>query len=74
MWSYVNLAGIKSDITSTTDVKTGVSTLQVYTTQPGNYSCEVSENGGSSKTYTVVIINETVTDITYSGTMVLFRT
>ena len=57
MWSYVNLAGIRSDLTSTTDVYTGASTLRVYTTQPGYYSCEVSENGVSSRTFTVGVFN-----------------
>ena len=46
MWSYVDLAGTRTDLTSTTDASTGVSTIQVYTTQPGYYSCEVTENGG----------------------------
>ena len=55
MWSYVDLAGIRTDLTSTTDASTGVSTIQVYTTQPGYYSCEVTENGGSSRTYTAVM-------------------
>ena len=55
MWSYVDLAGTKTDLTSTTDASTGVSTIQVYTTQPGYYSCEVTENGGSNRTYTAVM-------------------
>ena len=55
MWSYVDLPGNIMDITSTTDVSTGVSTIQVYTTQLGYYSCEVTENGGSSRTYTAVM-------------------
>ena len=48
MWSYVDLAGTSTDLTSTTDASTGVSTIQVSTTQPGYYSCEVTENGGSN--------------------------
>ena len=55
MWSYVDLAGTRSDLTSTTDASTGVSTIQVYTTQPGYYTCEVTEDGGSSRTYTAVM-------------------
>ena len=54
MWSYVDLAGTSTNLTSTTDASTGVSTIQVYTTQPGYYSCEVTENGGSDRTYTAV--------------------
>ena len=59
MWSYVDLAGTSTDLTSTTDASTGVSTIQVSTTQPGYYSCEVTENGGGSRTYTFVITSET---------------
>ena len=55
MWSYVDLVGTSTDLTSTTDASTGVSTIQVYTTQPGYYSCEVTENVGSSRTYTAVM-------------------
>ena len=55
MWSYVDLAGTSTDLTSTTDASTGVSTIQVSTTQPGYYSCEVTENGGSNRTYTAVM-------------------
>ena len=55
MWTHVDLAGVSTGVTSTTDASTGVSILQVYTTQPGYYSCEVTENGGSSRTYTAVM-------------------
>ncbi|KAI6647376.1 hypothetical protein LOD99_12372 [Oopsacas minuta] len=55
MWSYVDLSGIRTDLTSTTDPNTGISTIQVYTTQPGSYSCEVTESGGMNRTYTAVI-------------------
>ena len=55
MWSYVDLAGTRMDLSSTTNASTGVSTIQVYTTQPGYYSCEVTENGGSSRTYTAIM-------------------
>ena len=54
-WSYVDLAGTRTDLASTTNANTGVSTIQVYTTQPGYYSCEVTENGGSNRTYTAVM-------------------
>ena len=55
MWSLVDLAGTRMDLTSTTNASTGVSTIQVYITQPGYYSCGVTENGGSSRTYTTVM-------------------
>ena len=32
-----------------------MSTIEVYTTQPGYYSCKVTENGGSNRTYTAVM-------------------
>ena len=54
-WSYVDLADTRTDLTSTTNSNTGVSIIQVYTTQPGYYSCKVTENGGSSRTYTAVM-------------------
>ena len=54
-WTHVDLAGIRTDIASTTNASTGVSTIQVYTTQPGYYSCEVTEDGGSNITYTAVM-------------------
>ena len=54
-WSYVDLAGIKSNVPSTTDASTGVSSIQVITSEPGYYTCEVTENGGSSNTYTAVM-------------------
>ena len=46
-WSYVDLDGIRSHLTSTTDAITGVSSIQVINTEPGYYTCEVAENGGS---------------------------
>ena len=67
MWSYVDLAGTKTDLTSTTNASTGVSTIQVYTTQAGYYSCEVTENGGSDITYTAGILDATF----YTGSVIL---
>ena len=60
MWSYVDLAGTSTDLTSTTDASTGVSTIQVYTTLPGYYSCEVTENGGVPKMYTAGILSANI--------------
>ena len=58
MWSYVDLSGVRTDLTSTTDSSTGVSIIQVYTTLPGYYTCEVSQYGGMSITrYTVGLLN-----------------
>ncbi|KAI6660002.1 hypothetical protein LOD99_14343 [Oopsacas minuta] len=74
MWSYVDLAGIRTDLTATTDSSTGVSTIQVYTTQPGYYSCDVTENGGVGRIYTVGILNihsytEVVNSFSYTYTI-----
>ena len=55
VWSYLNLDGIKTNLPSTTDANTGVSTIQAYTTQPGYYTCEVSQNGGSRRAYTIIM-------------------
>ena len=56
VWSYLNRDGIKTDLPSTTDASTGVSTIQAYTTQLGYYTCEVSQNGGMNiGTYTAVM-------------------
>ena len=56
VWSYVDLSDVITNLTSTTDATTGVSIIQVYTTQPGYYTCEVSHNGGmNTTTYTAVM-------------------
>ena len=56
VWRYVDLFGIRTELTSTTDVYTGVSTIQVNTTRPGYYTCEVSQNGAmSTVTYSVIM-------------------
>ena len=56
IWSYVDVDGIRTDLISTTNSSTGISTIQAYTTQPGYYSCEVSHNGGDSRIYTALVI------------------
>ena len=64
LWSYVDLSDVRTNLTTTTDASSGVSVIQVYTTQPGYYTCEVSQNGGMNTiTYTAVM---TDTDI-YTG-------
>ena len=50
MWSYVDLSGVRTNLTSTTNATTGLSTLQVNSTHPGNYTCELSQNGGINVT------------------------
>ena len=69
-WSYLNLDGIRTNLTSTTGTSTGVSIIQVSTTQPGYYTCEVSQNGGmNTVTYTAVMRD---TDIN-TGMQFVFR-
>ena len=69
-WSYLNLNGIRTNLTSTTDTSTGVSIIQVSTTQPGYYTCEVSQNGGmNTVTYTAVMRDTSI----YTGMQFVFR-
>ena len=56
-WSYVDNAGIQSNPTSTTDSSTGVSTLSITTDLPGMYSCQVTQDRGATKMYTVEMID-----------------
>ena len=56
VWSYQDLAkSTTSTLSSSTSSTTGVSTIRVYTSRPGYYSCRVLVNGGSYKTYTALI-------------------
>ena len=68
-WSYVDLAGMRSDVPSTTDLSTGVSIIQVLTSEPGYYTCEVTDNGGSNRMYTVGILNTEL----YTGRLMDFK-
>ena len=52
-WSYEDVFGNITDLSATTDASTGVSTLSVTTDVPGYYSCKVSLEGGTNRTYTV---------------------
>ena len=53
-WSYVDLDGNRSVLSSSTDVTTGVSVLTVTTDNPGYYSCEVTQQG-VSKIYGILL-------------------
>ena len=58
VWSYQNLAkSTTSTLSSSTSSATGVSTIRVYASRAGYYSCRVKVNGGYYKTYTVLIAN-----------------
>ena len=56
-WSYVDNTGIRSILNSPTDVSTGVSTLSISTDLPGMYSCQVTQDRGTSWTYAVELID-----------------
>ena len=59
MWSYVDLSGVRTNLNSTTNATTGLSTLQVYSTYPGNYTCELSQNGGINTTTFTALMKDT---------------
>ena len=52
-WSYVDLVGSRSILSSITDATIGVSVLTVTTDNPGYYSCEVTQDNGVSRIYGV---------------------
>ena len=52
-WSYEDVSGNRTDLSATTNASIGVSTLSVIIDVPGYYSCKVSLEGGTNKTYTV---------------------
>ena len=56
-WRYEDVFGNRTDLSATTDVSTGVSTLSVTTDVPGYYSCKVFLEGGMNKTYTVEMMD-----------------
>ena len=56
-WSYEDVSGTRTDLSATTDASTGVSTLSVTTEVPGYYSCKVSLEGGTNRTYTVEMMD-----------------
>ena len=69
-WSYVDLAGTRSVLTSITN--TGVSILHVFTNQPGYYTCEVTENGGNSTTYTAEVRSDNTNNTGMFSLSILF--
>lgn len=56
-WSYTDAAGTIVELISTTNSTTGVSLLSVNTTHPGYYSCDVSQDQGTSNTFTAIVAN-----------------
>ena len=55
VWSYQDLAKSTTSTLSSYTSSAGVSSIRVYTSRPGYYSCIVKVNGGSYKTYTALI-------------------
>ena len=67
VWSYLHPSGTRSNLTATTnDVTTGISTLYVYSNNPGYYSCEVITEEGTVVTHTVRMLDTTL----YTGKIV----
>ena len=61
VWSYLNPSGTRSNLTATTNnVTTGISTLYVYSNNPGYYSCEVTTEEGTVVTHTVRMLDTTL--------------
>ena len=56
-WSYEDVSGNSTDLSATTVVSTGVSTLSVTTDVPGYYSCKVFLEGGTNRNYTVEMMD-----------------
>ena len=56
-WNYEDLTGTQTILTSTTDASTGISTLSVISDNPGFYSCQVTQDGGMNKIYTVEMLD-----------------
>ena len=61
VWSYLNPSGTRSNLTATNNnVTTGISTLYVYSNNPGYYSCEVTTEEGTVVTHTVRMLDTTL--------------
>ena len=56
-WSYEDVSGNRTELSAMTDASTGVSSLSVTTDVPGYYSCKVSLEGGTNRTYTVEMMD-----------------
>ena len=56
-WTFEDINGVSTSLTATTNAITGVSTVSVTNDKAGYYKCEVSQNGGSTRTYTVEMLD-----------------
>ena len=55
-WTFEDTNGVSTSLSATTDATTGVSILSVTNDKAGYYKCEVSQNGGNTRTYTVEML------------------
>ena len=56
-WTFEDTNGVSTILSATTDAITGVSTLSVTNDKAGYYKCEVSQNGGNTRIYTVEMLD-----------------
>ena len=54
-WTLQDTNGVSTSLSATTNATTGVSILTA--TKAGYYSCEVSQNGSNTRTYTVKMLD-----------------
>ena len=59
-WTFEDLSENKTNISATTNAKTGLSTIYVTNEKAGYYRCEVSQNGGNNRTYTAEMLDFTL--------------
>ena len=56
-WTFEDTNGVSTSLSATIDATTGVSTLSVNNDKAGYYRCEVSQNGGNTRTYSVEMLD-----------------
>ena len=67
VWSYTDSSNVATILPAVSnDVTTGISTLNVYSNNPGYYSCEVTTEEGSVVTHTVRMLDTTL----YTGAII----
>ena len=60
VWSYLDPSGNRTNLTASYNNNTGLSTLYVYSSQPGYYSCEITDNDGIVETHYVRMLDVTL--------------
>ena len=61
VWSYLDPSDNRTNLTATSyDNNTGLNTLNVYSSQPGYYSCEITDNDGILETHSVRMLDVTL--------------